>query len=131
MEMSPASGHLGEPGPSGTWFRLRVPIVEGEDPTQFQRVAAAGDFGNGIASAFDLTRYSCINADLTVFLHRLPEGEWIGLDSVTYPERTGFGTAESVLHDRKGRIGLGVQDVLIEEIDGSFGDPADGGRGRA
>jgi hypothetical protein len=85
-------------------------------PRPFQRVAAAGDFGNGVAAAFDRGRYSCINPDLTITLHRLPVGEWVGLDSATYPEPTGDGVAESVLHDEQGRIGRGIQTVLVEPV---------------
>ena len=36
-------------GPCTAWFRLRSPIVAGETPSPLQRLAAAGDFGNGIA----------------------------------------------------------------------------------
>jgi Acyl-CoA thioesterase C-terminal domain/Acyl-CoA thioesterase N-terminal domain len=114
VEVSRAHGEWGRPGPAGMWLRLAVPIVAGEEPSPFQRVAAAGDFGNGVAAAFDRGRYSCINPDLTITLHRLPAGRRIGLDSSTFPERTGFGVAESVLHDEQGRIGRAVQTVLIE-----------------
>jgi Acyl-CoA thioesterase C-terminal domain/Acyl-CoA thioesterase N-terminal domain len=115
VEMSTAHGEFLEPGPAGMWIRLAVPVVAGEATSPLQRVAAASDFGNGLSAAFGWDRYSCINADLTITLHRLPGGEWVGLDSVTYPERTGFGMAESVLHDEQGRIGRAVQAVLIEE----------------
>jgi hypothetical protein len=81
-------------------------------------VAAAGDFGNGVAAAFDRERYSCINPDLTITLHRLPDTEWVGLDSATYPEQTGFGVAESVLQGENGRIGRAIQTVLVEKISG-------------
>jgi hypothetical protein len=109
-------GGWGQPGPADMWLRLTVPIVAGEETTPFQRVAAAGDFGNGVAAAFDRERYSCINPDLTITLHRLPVGEWVGLDSATYPEPNGYGVAESVLHDEQGRIGRGIQTVLVEEL---------------
>jgi hypothetical protein len=98
------------------WLRLIVPIVAGQETTPFQRVAAAGDFGNGVAAAFDRGRYSCINPDLTITLHRLPAGEWVGLHSATFPEPNGYGVAESVLHDERGRIGRGIQTVLVEEL---------------
>jgi hypothetical protein len=113
---SRARGEWGQPGPAGVWLRLTVAIVAGEEPTPFQRVAAAGDFGNGVAAAFDRMRYSCINPDLTITLHRLPTTAWVGLDSSTFPEPAGFGVAESVLHDEAGRIGRAVQTVLIEEL---------------
>jgi len=116
VEVSRVGGGWDQPGPADMWLRLVVPIVAGEETSPFQRVAAAGDFGNGVAAAFDRGRYSCINPDLTITLHRLPEGEWVGLDSATYPERQGYGVAESVLHDERGRIGRGIQTVLIEEL---------------
>ena len=116
VEVSRVGGSWGEPGPADMWLRLTVPIVAGEATSPFQRVAAAGDFGNGVAAAFDRGRYSCINPDLTITLHRLPVTEWVGLDSATYPEPNGYGVAESVLHDERGRIGRGIQTVLVEEL---------------
>jgi hypothetical protein len=116
VEVSRVGGVWDRPGPADMWLRLAVQVVAGEEITPFQRVAAAADFGNGIAAAFDRGRYSCINPDLTVTLHRLPAGEWVGLDSATYPELDGYGVAESVLQDERGRIGRGIQTVLVEEI---------------
>jgi hypothetical protein len=116
VEVSRVGGSWVQPGPADMWLRLTVPIVAGRETTPFQRVAAAGDFGNGVAAAFDRDRYSCINPDLTITLHRLPVGEWVGLHSATFPEPNGYGVAESVLHDERGRIGRGIQTVLVEEL---------------
>lgn len=80
-----------------------------------QRVAALADFGNGVGMAVDRTRFSFINPDLTVTLHRYPEGEWIGLDGTSFAEDTGIGVAETELHDERGRIGRGIQTILLDE----------------
>jgi Thioesterase-like superfamily len=116
VEVSRVGGEWLRPGPADMWLRLTVPIVGGRETTPFQRVAAAADFGNGVAAAFDRERYSCVNPDLTITLHRLPVGEWVGLHSATFPEPNGYGMAESVLHDERGRIGRGIQTVLVEEL---------------
>jgi hypothetical protein len=116
MELSRTDPRGEHPGPSGMWMRLLMPIVAGEAPTPFQRVAAAADFGNAIAASFGQGRYACINADLTITLHRLPEGEWVGLEPSIFPEPNGIGVSESILYDDSGRIGLGVQNVLIDEV---------------
>lgn len=116
MELERTDPRGEHPGPSGMWLRLRVPIVAGEEPTPFQRVTAAADFGNAIAASFGQGRYACINADLTITLHRLPQGEWVGLEPSIFPEAHGIGVSESILYDDTGRIGLGVQNVLIDEI---------------
>ncbi len=61
----------------------------------------------------DWDRYLFINTDLTVTLHREPAGEWVCLDAVTYPERSGIGMAESRLYDEKGPVGRSTQTLLI------------------
>ena len=98
------------------WFRLRVPVVAGEEPTPLQRVAAAADFGNGVSAALERGRYLFINPDLTITLHRPPAGEWVGLDAVTHAEAHGVGLAESALYDEHGRIGRSVQTLLVDRL---------------
>jgi hypothetical protein len=115
VEMRPVTGELFVPGPAKVWFRLRVPVVEGRETLPIQRVAAAADFGNGVGSGIDRTRLTFVNADVGVLLHRLPVGEWVGLDGVMFPETSGIAVAESVLHDERGRIGRGTQTVILEE----------------
>ncbi|MFI6368806.1 thioesterase family protein [Nocardia sp. NPDC050630] len=107
------SGAFRTPGPAVCWFRLRYPIVAGTSPSPLQRTLAAADFGNGISSVLPWDRYFFINTDLTVNLHRAPADEWVCLDAVTYPERSGIGLAESHLLDAKGPIGRSTQTLLL------------------
>jgi hypothetical protein len=107
-------GVWGRPGPCTDWIRLRVPVVAGEATTPFQRVAAAADFGNGISGALPFGAWRFINPDLTIHLARLPRGEWVCLDAVTWPEPNGIGLAESELFDESGRIGRSLQTLLLE-----------------
>ena len=39
------------------------------------------------------------------------------IDAVMYPETAGYGVAESVLHDERGRIGRAIQTVLIQDLE--------------
>ena len=80
-------------GPCAIWFRLRHPLVEGEVPSVYQRVAVA-DSGNGISAILDFARYSFVNLDLTINLLRRPVGEWICLDARTCLGPTGCGLAD-------------------------------------
>lgn len=107
-------GPGGEPGPGTCWIRLRVPLVAGEEPSPLQRVAAAADFGNGISSPLGWERYTFVNPDLTVTLHRGAVGEWIGLESRTWPDADGIGVADTALYDQDGRIGRAVQTLLLD-----------------
>lgn len=115
MELRFASGGFLELGPATAWLRMRDPLLPGEEPTPLQRTLIAADVGNGISAVLDFRRFVFINVDLTVHLERMPVGEWVGVDAVTLPQANGIGTAESVLSDRRGRIGRAVQTLLIDE----------------
>jgi hypothetical protein len=115
MEYRFVVGGFTDLGPALVWLRPRHPLVAGEEMTPLQRVMIAADSGNGVSATLDLGRYIFINVDLSVHLHRLPQGEWIGLDAVTLPEPHGIGLADSVLHDERGPIGRALQTLLVRE----------------
>jgi hypothetical protein len=108
-----ASGGFTEPGPAVCWFRLRQPLVAGEEPSGLCRVLVAADSGNGISSELDITRHMYINPDLSVHLHRHPVGEWIGLDARTTIDQSGIGLATSRLLDEKSVIGRAAQSLYV------------------
>jgi hypothetical protein len=113
VETRMALGTFGS-GRAAAWMRMRVPLVLGEAPTPAQRVLVVADSGSGVGAAFEPARFvPCINADLTVALHRLPEGEWIGLDAVTALEPHGIGLTRTGLYDLRGPIGEGLQGLVI------------------
>lgn len=99
------------------WFRLQRPLVEGEDPSGYQRVAVAADSGNGISAVLDFQRYVFVNADLTVNLLRRPIGEWICVDARTLLAPNGCGLAESQLFDETGLIGRATQSLAVRARD--------------
>ena len=108
------TGGFLEPGPATVWMRTRVPLVEGEEPTQLQRVLVAADSGNGVSAALDWRRYIFINTDLSVHLLREPSGHWVCLDAVTHVD--GLGLADTALCGREnGRIGRAAQTLLVRE----------------
>jgi hypothetical protein len=100
--------------PTTVWIRSRVALVAGESPTPLQRVMIAADSGNGIAVVLDPAVFTFVNADLTVYLHRPPVDEWVGLEAVTAPEPSGVGLTTSRLFDRRGAIGWSLQGLVLE-----------------
>ncbi|HEY1273398.1 MAG TPA: thioesterase family protein [Thermoleophilaceae bacterium] len=108
-------GAFVESGPATVWMRMRVPLVEGEEPSPLMRVLVVADSGNGVSATLDWRRFLFINTDLSVHLHRMPAGEWVCLDSVTYPEASGIGLADTSLWDERGRIGRAAQTLLVRE----------------
>ncbi|WP_249009567.1 thioesterase family protein [Conexibacter sp. DBS9H8] len=117
VEVRFLEGGFGEPGPGTAWFRLLVPLVAGERPTPLQRVAAACDFPNGIASELGWDRYVFINPDLTLYLEREPIGEWICLRAGMRVIEGGAGISQAVLYDESGRIGRSLQSLYVAERD--------------
>jgi hypothetical protein len=100
-------------GPSAVWFRMRYPLVAGEEPSTLQRVAVAADSGNGISAVLDFRRYIFVNSDLTINLLRKAEGEWICIDARTLLGPNGGGLAEARIFDAQGLIGRSTQSLAI------------------
>jgi hypothetical protein len=115
MEYRFGHGDFAELGPALVWMRMRHPLVAGEEPSPLQRVLVAADSGNGVSATLDWNRYVFINVDLTVHLHRPLAGEWVCLDSITVPEPTGIGLADTALYDGRGPIGRAMQTLLVDE----------------
>jgi hypothetical protein len=113
MEIRFITGAFYELGPATAWFRLRVPVVGGEEPSGLQRLAAAADFPNGIASEVPWDEYVFINPDLTLYIERQPVGEWICLDARMRVADGGAGFSEAVLYDSRGRVGRSLQSLYV------------------
>lgn len=114
IEIRFVEGSFREPGPATAWFRLRHPLVAGETPTGLDLVAAAGDFGNGIASVLSWDQHVFINPDLTLYVEREPVDEWVALQARTRVQAGSVAVAESVLWDREGQIGRAIQSLLVD-----------------
>jgi hypothetical protein len=114
MELRFARGSWIEPGPATAWARMRMPLVDGEEPTGLQRLMVLADCGNGVSNALPITQWLFINPDLTVHLSRYPGGEWMCIDAATTADPEGFGVATSTLYDESGRVGHGAQSLFID-----------------
>lgn len=107
-------GSFQESGPAIDWIRVRYPLLEEEPLSPLCRTCAVADFGNGISGLL-AGSHTYINPDLTVYLHRYPEGEWICLDSVTRVQEQGIALAETRLSDERGPIGCSAQSLIVTE----------------
>lgn len=112
LEWRAVSGAARRPGPASTWARARVPLVAGERPSSLQRLALVADSGSGISSLVDWDDWSFANVDLDVHLMRQSQDDWVLMQAVT-EMGAGLGMARSVLSDRAGVLGAGLQTLLI------------------
>lgn len=111
-----AAGDWLSAGPGAAWLRLRVPVIAGEVPTPFARLAAAADFGSGLGNPVRATTTSTINAEITIHAHRLLEGEWVGLESMSWAYAIGNGMCETRLFDTRGPVGRAVQALVVRDF---------------
>lgn len=99
------AGAFGEAGQRRAWLREIRPMVAGVPLSPYARAAAACDFASPFAhSGSEGLGY--INTDVTLILHRLPAGEWIGFESSYHGADGGVAAGECRLHDEQGPIGL-------------------------
>jgi acyl-CoA thioesterase len=86
------------------WLREERELVAGVPLTPFMRAAIAADLANPFANSGD-RGLGYINSDVTLYLHRLPAGEWIGMEVVNHHATDGVAIGQVVLYDRAGAIG--------------------------
>jgi hypothetical protein len=100
-------------GPVMAWMRPRVTLVEGETLSPLQRLLVVADSASGLAVVLEPDRYTFVNADLTVAVHRAPEGDWVGIDATTVAEAHGVGLTRARLWDARGAIGVSLQSCVL------------------
>ena len=101
-------------GQKYAWVRDVKPLVDGEEVTPFVRATMACDVTSSLthSSAGGL---NFINADYTLTLSRLPDGEYIGLAALTHYSHAGVATGTASLFDHRGPIGTGVATGLVNQ----------------
>lgn len=109
-ELSAPSQDLSEwrhGGQKYAWVRAVKPLVDGEQVSPFVRAAMAGDVTSSLTHS-SASGLNYINADYTLTLSRLPDGEYIGLAGLTHYSHAGVATGTATLFDHLGPIGSGV-----------------------
>lgn len=100
-------------GPGESWISPTVDLVNGETMTPLERLFAVADDANGIGAKLDIGKWTFLNTDLVVHVHRVPDGPWIGIRAETSYGPDGIGTTVGTLFDERGAIGSIQQSVLV------------------
>ncbi|MEO3784912.1 acyl-CoA thioesterase domain-containing protein [Actinocorallia sp. B10E7] len=86
------------------WMREAQPLVEDEPLSPFVRVALAADLASPIAH-WSTRGLNYINADYTINLSRMPEGDVLGLEAGGHLSADGIASGHCVLYDLSGPLG--------------------------
>lgn len=97
------------------WSRDGWPLVEGEEMSPVVRAAIASDLPNPMANA-GVEGLRFINPDLTMFLARPPESEWIGLDVTGHIGADGIAVGTCTLYDLQGAVGYSTVCAIANEV---------------
>jgi hypothetical protein len=99
-------------GQKFAWLKETKFLVDDEALSPFTRVVMAADVTSSLTH-WGTAGLQFINADYTVTLSRLPEGEYIGLAAMTHYGHAGVATGVATLFDVTGPIGSGVATALV------------------
>jgi len=114
LELRMAGGAPGSSEPAWAWIRLLSPLVAGEETPRLSRLLAVTDLGNAMRSTLDFSRYTFINPDQTVYIHRYPVSDWVCLETHAAQRDTGVGMSDTLLHDEEGTFGRVLQMQVID-----------------
>jgi hypothetical protein len=103
-------------GPGESWLRPTVDLVRGEAMTPLQRLFSIADDANGVGTKLDIRNWTFMNTDLVVHVHRLPEGEWIGIRADANYGPDGIGSTVGTLFDEIGAVGSIQQSLLLRPL---------------
>lgn len=104
-EYRPITGAFGSGERRRAWLREKRPAVTDLPLTPFARVAASCDFASPLAHS-GTEGLGYINTDVTLALHRLPVGAWIGFEAEHHDAADGVALGQCRLYDETGPIGL-------------------------
>ncbi|MFF7314036.1 acyl-CoA thioesterase domain-containing protein [Streptomyces sp. NPDC008137] len=107
------------PGRTKAWISTSLDLVAGQTASPLASYIALVDTANGIAVRQSPDRWMFPNVDLTVHLHRRPEGPWTGLDTTVTFGATGQGVTSTVLHDLAGPVGHAQQILTVRPVPAS------------
>lgn len=115
IEIRPAPGSgFNAPGRRRVWLRDSHPLVHGEETSPAQRAALAADLASPLSNSA-ASGLEFINADITLYLARLPAGPWIGLEVTGHVSADGIATGQCRLHDEQGAVGYSITCALATE----------------
>ena len=96
------------------WLSPRAQLVEGEDATPLQNLTLVVDCVNGIGATLDFQKFTFMNTDTIVHLHRLPAGDDFAIRARASIGPDGVGANSSEIFDRSGFIGTCAQTLLVQ-----------------
>lgn len=102
-----------QPGPALVWARPRIPLLATEPLHGLDGSLILLDSANGVSAELEVLQHSFVPVDLTLNLHRQPEGPWFGLDARTTIDSSGIGLVTTTPFDAQGAVGASLHTLFV------------------
>lgn len=109
----PIAGEMGKYGQKRMWLSESGNLVDDVPLSPWLRAVKVSDLANPWANSGD-GGLGFINSDVTLYLHRVPCDDWIGMEVVNHQATDGVAIGECWLYDRKGMIGSSSVPALAQ-----------------
>ena len=105
------------PGKGIVWLNNAKEMVENQPTSDFVHLLGMVDTANGIVprQEGDFT-WIFPNLDLQIHMHRLPQGRWLGLETMQQFGSDGIGLTSTILHDVQGPFGRSEQILTLRKV---------------
>lgn len=111
------SNHHRRGGKGIVWMKPFYDMVEGEQTSDFVRHMGLVDTANGIVPRVEpMSNWAYPNLDLQIHMHRIPKGEWLGIEAVQQYGTDGIGLTSAVLHDIHGPYARSEQILTLRPL---------------
>ena len=91
-------------GQRRVWIRETHDFVFKEEASPIVRLAQVADYANPLAN-WSTEGLQYINADISLYVHRVPVGKWIGAEASYHGSQNGISVGSISLYDKLGKIG--------------------------
>lgn len=113
LEIVPVIGGFMQTGPGAVWLRFPVQVVDGSELSPLETALMASDLGSGVSTMFAFADWTYANLDITMYLSRLPQSEWLMVDATSDAAGNGIVIANSRLGDQHGMFGSAHQSIFL------------------
>ncbi len=92
-------------GPPAAWVWERGDLIAGEVTSVYERLGLVADISNSVINV-GRDGLKFINPDITLYVSRMPSGDYLGLEALEHLHTGGTSVGSAVVHDVQGPMGV-------------------------
>ena len=113
LEWRYVQGGFDSLGPATVWARSRIALVDDAPLQPLETLMLLIDSANGVSAELDIRQWSFVPVDLSIGLHRQPQGVWQGMAARTVVQSHGIGQTTTTAFDETGSLGHSLHTLFV------------------